>query len=218
MRHDLYPPPSEMPPPSRLLLWHVLFRVLCFALTIGWLIVLLVVVSGCRMVPRQDGGAMGTTITPGGISTGTRLADSPEEASRQSVKRTVVETYAPTPHLGPRTAPAAPQEPLQTPPPVLTQRTTVDEVQTEVGASQDLAGIVKATQNHWRKVVSVLVGLGLLTGAWFAYRNEWPTPAACLAVGGLASIVTLNLWWGVAAVGVAGLVVLAFRAASARIP
>jgi hypothetical protein len=48
MRHDLYPPPSEMPKPSRLLLWHVLFRILCIGLAIGWLFLLMVMVSGCR--------------------------------------------------------------------------------------------------------------------------------------------------------------------------
>jgi hypothetical protein len=180
------------------------------AFALGALLCAGAALAGCRMVPRQDGGAIGTTITPGGISTGTRLADSPEDGSRQSVKRTVVETFSPTPHVWSRTAPAAPQEPLQVAPPALTQRTTVDEVQTEVGASQDLAGIVKATQNHWRKVVSVLVGLGLLGLAWIL-RKEWQTPATICAIGGLASIVTLNLWWGLLAGVVGILFTLAFK-------
>jgi hypothetical protein len=169
--------------------------------------------SGCRMVPRQDGGAIGTTITPGGISTGTRLADSPEDGSRQSVKRTVVETFSPTPHVWPRTALAAPQEPLQTAPAVLTQRTTTDEVKTEVGASQDLAGIVKAAQSKWQTIVAILFAGILCVGSWQAYKREWPTPAGILAVGALVTLITLTVWWGVGAIAASVGVTLVWRAA-----
>jgi hypothetical protein len=67
-------------------------------------------------------------------------------------------------------------------------------------------------------VVAVLLGIGLCVGGYYAYRNEWPTPAALLCVAGLACILTLNPLWAILGPILAALVTLAYHAARARLP
>jgi len=182
-----------------------------------WAVLLVLLLGGCRHIPTQQGGATGVAIDGRGVSVSTRLADSPREASEQTVTRTVRETFAAPPSASALPSPAPVHAPTglttHTSPtaPVLS-RETQETVHTRVGASQDLAGILKAAQSKWRAIVAIAFGIALLFGAWHL-RTDWPTPAALLAAGAAASILTVNPWWGVAAIGAGALVALAWRAA-----
>ena len=185
---------------------------------------------GCfRTAPRVSGGGAAATLSMSGPVATIAAPENPRQRSEQIVERTIMEEWTPVAVWEPRTettappvslsAPASETGPEATAPaPHLLRRTVTERAQTSLGASQDLAGILKAASDHWRAVVAVLLGIGLIAGGWFAYRNEWPTPAALLVVAGLACILTLNPLWAILGPILAALVTLAYHAARARLP
>lgn len=116
---------------------------------------------------------------------------------------------APSSEAGSRGAPVA----AQPSPPRLAREVIRERATTQIGTSQDLAGIVKAWgaagAAHYKALVWALA-LGL--AAWRAWKREWPLIAAVLGVGAVLSL--LVAWWiGPVAAGAAALVWAAYHVA-----
>lgn len=70
-------------------------------------------------------------------------------------------------------------------------------IETELGSSQSLAGIIKAAEGKSRYIASGFVAVGLLIWAYFAYKNDWPLVSATLGIGAFITLLTGNYWMGV---------------------
>jgi hypothetical protein len=195
MRSPLIPPPH----PRSLLCWYALRAGVTVLTYCVLLLLVLWALTGCRHIPTQQGGATGVAIDNRGVAVSTRLADSPREASEQTVTRTVRETFAAPPSACALPSPAPFQAPTgltthtSTQAPVLS-RETQETVHTRVGASQDLAGILKATQQRWRTVAAVLSGLVALGLGYLLTRRDWVWVGLALAAGGLGSVLSGSFW------------------------
>ncbi|MDX2110608.1 MAG: hypothetical protein SFY80_10245 [Verrucomicrobiota bacterium] len=94
--------------------------------------------------------------------------------------------------------------------PYIVEHTVEESAGTEIGAAQDLSKILKAAKSKFRELVSVLLGIGLLYGAYRAFA-EWRVAAICMGVGGLLSIICLDFRIGLGGVAAAALLYIAWH-------
>lgn len=132
-------------------------------------------------------------------------------SDRQGIPRREHPETAPSSEAGPRGAPVVAQ-------PRLMHEVVTEKATTQIGTSQDLAGILKAWGTagaaHYKAILWALV-LGV--AAWRAWKREWPLIAAVLGIGAILSF--LVAWWvGPVAAGAAALIWSAYHVARTQIP
>lgn len=202
--------------------------------------------SACTRVPRPQHGGGSTTTLGGATAPTTVVSTAPENSQTPTlttIEKTTERTYdiphetgggaiaaatssdqpgiprrehletAPSREAGSRGVPVA--APIS---PRIMREVITEKASTQVGTSQDFAGIVKAwgsaTAAHYKSILWCLV---LAVAAWTAWKRDWPLIAAILGVGSVISL--LVAWWvGPVAVGAAALVWAAFHVARAQIP
>lgn len=150
--------------------------------------ILLLLLPGCANPAPIKGGASVQRVEP--ILQTLQQPQNPEHPSTQEVVETRTE------HLPDGRT-------------IVTQR----KARTQLGGSQDLAGILGA----WAKVKAVggnrlrdvLFGLVLLLAAWKAWKKENPLIAAVLGLGAIGSM-ALHWGYGAASVGISYLMLTSF--------
>lgn len=185
---------------------------------------LLLLQPGCSSSPPSVRGGQ-TQATLGEASA--RQPDNPAAAASTRISRTETVVESPFPpevpavHAQARGATAgasAPAVATAAAPRGVLVRTVTEQSETNIGGTQDVAGIMRWLSDGDRRAgaMAVFAGLALGVGAYFAWRRGWPVIAGILGVGAGAALYTLSVLWALVALGAGGALYLGYTVAERR--
>jgi len=173
--------------------------------------------TGCHGIATASGGKSSVKLADG-TEVGSAQGDNAATPTTQSIKRA---RYYPSrkPAPGsPLQAESTPEQAASVPPAPFAPYWETEQIETTVGATQDVSGIVRAANSNRPTVAAVFLSIGLGWAAWRAWRRGWPLVAGIAGAGAVVCALTLSPWWGLASIAASGLVWVAYTIGAASNP
>ena len=181
------------------------------------LVIALQFLTGCHGIATASGGKSSVKLADG-TEVGSAQGDNAATPTTQSIKRArYYPSRRPAP-VSPLQAESTPEQAASVPPAPFAPYWETEQIETTVGATQDVSGIVRAANSNRPTVAAVLLSIGLGWAAWRAWRRGWPLVAGIAGAGAVVCALTLSPWWGLASLVVAGLVWVAYTIGAASNP